>query len=66
MIEGLTVSLKSISWQKIASGLNQPFGLRIWDGKIFVLERTRITTLEDLNGDGEIDFRHQFRPLGLQ
>jgi azurin len=55
-VSGLTKDLKEVHWQKVASGLNQPFGLRIWDEKVHVLERTRITAMQDLNGDGEFDF----------
>ncbi len=55
-VSGLHKNLNKVKWQKIASGLNQPFGLRIWDDKIYTLERTRISILHDLNNDGEIDY----------
>ncbi len=55
-VTGLGSDLKKVTWKKMAMGLNQPFGIKIWDGKIHVLERSQITVLEDLNGDGEIDF----------
>ncbi len=42
-------------WRRVASGLNQALGLKVHDGKIFVLGRDQITRLEDLNGDGESD-----------
>ena len=45
-----------IRWQRIASGLYQPLGLKIVDGKIHVICRDQLTVLHDLNGDGEIDF----------
>lgn len=46
----------SLSWQRIASGLFQPLGLKIIDGKIHVTCRDQLAVLHDLNGDGEIDF----------
>ena len=42
--------------QRIASGMFQPLGLKIVDGKIHVTCRDQLTVLHDLNGDGEIDF----------
>ena len=45
-----------LSWQRIASGLFQPLGIKIVDGKIFVTCRDQLVILRDLNGDGETDF----------
>ncbi len=44
------------TWQRIASGMFQPLGLKIVDGKIFVICRDQLTKLHDLNGDGEVDY----------
>jgi hypothetical protein len=44
------------SWQRFATGLYQPLGLKVVDGKIVVLERGQLTRLHDLNDDGEADF----------
>jgi hypothetical protein len=44
------------SWQRYATGLYQPLGLRVVDGKVIVLERGQLTRLHDLNNDGEADF----------
>ncbi|MFT5128751.1 MAG: azurin [Rhodothermales bacterium] len=55
-VSGLDQGLKTIRWRKIATGLNQPFGIKRRDGKLFVLERSQLTVLEDRNGDEEIDF----------
>jgi hypothetical protein len=44
------------SWQRFATGLYQPLGLKVVDGKVVVLERGQLTRLHDLNGDGEADF----------
>ena len=48
------------TWQKIATGLNQPFGVHVDDDGIFVLGRGQITRLHDTNGDGEADFYECF------
>ncbi len=45
-----------LRWQRIASGLFQPLGLKIIDEKIHVLCRDQLAVLHDLNGDGETDF----------
>lgn len=44
-----------LSWQRI-SGLYQPLGLKIVDGKIHLTCRDQLAVLHDLNGDEEIDF----------
>ncbi len=44
------------SWQRYATGLYQPLGLKVVDGKVVVLERGQLTRLHDLNNDGEADF----------
>ncbi len=43
-------------WQRFATGLYQPLGLKVIDGKIHVLERGQLTRLHDTNNDGEADF----------
>ena len=43
-------------WQRFATGLYQPLGLRVVGGKIVVIERGQLTRLHDDNGDGEADF----------
>ena len=49
-----------LQWRRIASGLFQPLGLKIVDGKIYVTCRDQICILHDLNGDGEIDYFENF------
>lgn len=46
----------TLAWRRIASGLYQPLGLKIVDGKIHVICRDQLAVLHDLNGDGETDF----------
>ncbi len=55
-VSGLDDKLERLRWRRIATGLNQPLGLRVIDGAIYVLGRDQITRLHDLNGDGETDF----------
>lgn len=50
----------SLSWQRIATGLFQPLGVRIVDGQIYVTCRDQIVILHDVNGDGETDHYEAF------
>jgi hypothetical protein len=45
-----------LRWKRYATGLYQPLGLKVVDGKIIVLERGQLTRLHDLNNNGEADF----------
>jgi hypothetical protein len=49
-----------LTWQRIASGLFQPLGVKFHDGKIFVTCRDQLVILRDLNGDSETDFYECF------
>ena len=60
IVSGLNASLEELVWQRIATGLNQPLGLKIVKDDIYVLGRDQITRLVDLNGDGETDFYQNF------
>lgn len=51
---------KELRWQRIASGLFQPLGLKIVQGKVYVCCRDQIVILHDLNGDGETDYYECF------
>jgi putative heme-binding domain-containing protein len=53
-------SAPALTWQRIASGLFQPLGLKIVGGKIHVTCRDQLVILHDLNGDGETDFYENF------
>lgn len=48
------------TWQRVATGIFQALGLKVVDDKIYVHGREGITRLNDLNGDGEIDFYENF------
>jgi hypothetical protein len=60
LVRGIDDKLDKLTWQRIATGLYHPLGLRIVDDKIYVLGRDQITRLHDLNGDSEIDFYENF------
>ncbi len=59
-VTGLNDTLDMLVWQRIATGLNQPLGLKIVGEQIYVLGRDQITRLVDLNADGETDFYENF------
>ncbi|AWM41148.1 Cytochrome c [Gemmata obscuriglobus] len=60
LVSGLGAPGGALAWQRIASGLFQPLGLKVRDGAIFVCCRDQIVKLRDLNGDGEADFYECF------
>ncbi len=59
-VTGLNDTLDTLVWQRIATGLNQPLGLKIVGQQIYVVGRDQITRLVDLNADGETDFYENF------
>ncbi len=60
LVDGLARPERGLTWKRIASGLFQPLGLKIVDGKVFVTCRDQIAILHDLNDDGETDFYECF------
>jgi hypothetical protein len=60
IVAGLDGKLEHVKWRRFATGLFQPLGCKIVDGKIYVLGRDQITRLHDLNNDGEADFYENF------
>jgi putative heme-binding domain-containing protein len=60
LVSGLDDPAGGLTWQRIASGLFQPLGLKVRDGSVFVCCRDQIVRLHDLNGDGETDFYECF------
>ena len=55
-VDGLDEDLDELHWSRVATGLNQPFGVAVRDGETLVLGRDQITRLVDHNNDGEADF----------
>jgi hypothetical protein len=60
LVGGLDAPQKGLTWQRIASGLFQPLGLKVVEGRVHVSCRDQITILRDLDGDGETDFYECF------
>jgi putative heme-binding domain-containing protein len=60
LVDGIDHPERGATWQRIASGLFQPLGLKVVNGQIYVACRDQIVRLHDLNGDGEIDFFENF------
>lgn len=65
IVSGINDTLAKLSWQRFATGLFEPLGLRIVDGTIYVTGRDQITRLHDRNGDGEADFYENFNNEGV-
>jgi cbb3-type cytochrome oxidase cytochrome c subunit len=55
IVRGIDDGLQKLTWQRFATGLFQPLGLKIVDDAVYVLGRDQITRLVDRNGDGEAD-----------
>jgi glucose/arabinose dehydrogenase len=56
LVEGLGAQAGTLRWQRFATGLNQPLGVRVVDDVIHVTGRDQITRLHDRDGNGEADF----------
>ena len=59
-LTGIDSTLAKVTWRRFATGLFQPLGLKVVDGKAYVIGRDQITRLHDLNADGEADFYECF------
>ena len=60
IVDGIKDKFSKHNWQRIATGLFQPLGVKIVDGSIYVTCRDQIAKLHDLNGDNEIDYIESF------
>ena len=60
LVSGIGQALGTLGWQRFATGLNQPLGLKVVQDKIYVTGRDQITRLHDRNADGEADFYENF------
>jgi hypothetical protein len=45
-----------VCWKRFATGLYQPLGLKVVDGKIIVVERGQLTRLHDDNRNGQAEY----------
>lgn len=59
-VTGLDRALDTVTWQRFATGLNQPLGIHLDDDGLFVLDRGQIYRLHDTNNDGEADFYENY------
>ena len=59
-VGGIDHPENGLTWQRIATGMFQPLGLKFRGDEIFVCCRDQIIKLKDLNGDGETDFYECF------
>lgn len=59
-LQSLQSSNAQLSWQRIASGLFQPLGLKIVGEDIYLTCRDQLVVLRDKDGDGETDFYECF------
>lgn len=60
LVEGFTKNSGKLSWQRIASGMFQPLGIKVINEEIFITCRDQIVRLHDFNGDRETDFYESF------
>ncbi len=65
IVSGIDESLENIRWRRFASGLFYPMGIAVVDGQIHVTERSQLTRLHDLNGNGEADFYENLNNDGI-
>ena len=63
LISGIDEKLGHLTWRRFATGLFQPLGLRVVDGRIHLLGRDRITVLRDHDANGEADEYENFSDL---
>lgn len=59
-VSGLGEDMKEATWKRYATGLDQPFGIRLIDGLPYVMTRGSIVVLKDLNGDNEADYYEDY------
>jgi len=55
IVEGATGDAKAARWRRFARGLNEPGGLRVVGGAIYVMQKCELTRLRDADGDGVAD-----------
>ncbi|MBL8823230.1 MAG: c-type cytochrome [Planctomycetia bacterium] len=60
MVTGFDQPASGLTWQRIATGLFQPLGLKLREGNIYVCCRDQIVRLHDLNNDAEMDYYECF------
>lgn len=59
-VDGIDQSEGQLRWSRVATGLFQPLGVKVVEGRIYVTCRDQLVILNDLNGDGFTDFYECF------
>lgn len=60
VVSGIDDDLGELTWKRFASGLYEPFGVKVVDGQIYLTCKDRLVRLHDFNGDDEADFYESF------
>ena len=60
LVKGIDQNLKNVTWQRYATGFNQPIGIHVDEDGVFVLDRGQIYLLHDRNGDEEVDHYEKY------
>jgi glucose/arabinose dehydrogenase/cytochrome c553 len=60
LVRGIDDDLEKITWKRFATGLYQPFGVRIVDEKVYIIGRDQISILHDRNRDDEAEYYENF------
>ncbi|WP_373496799.1 DUF6797 domain-containing protein, partial [Aquiflexum sp.] len=60
LVEGFTKNSGKLTWQRIASGMFQPLGIKVVNEEIFVTCRDQLVKLHDFNGDMETDYYESY------
>lgn len=60
IVSGIDQDLDELKWKRFASGLYEPFGVKVVDNRIYLTCKDRLVRLHDFNGDDEADFYESF------
>lgn len=55
VVENAVGAVEKAVYRRFARGLNEPLGLTVHGGKIYVVQKGELTLVEDTDGDGEAD-----------
>ena len=67
IVKGLsTASLQAVSWERFASGLNEPLSIAAVNGSLQLHTRNGLVRLHDLDGNGEADWYENFSDVWVQ
>ena len=55
IVENAQGAVERATYRQFARGLNEPMGLKVIDGKIYVAQKAELTRVTDTDGNGEAD-----------